>query len=692
MNVIKTSNVGVAGIIDYFITTPMTTVALIIVPKLSIEKTFSSNHHILQLLVDIISLVDPPPSSINNPNYSNDRIFKSNENKDKKYKKATQEDSKTSQSNQQNLHYIPGHTYKICDTQTFGTHHKKSLPLWEAEMICATEFVSICFNCCTTTPLRKMNQNQHDSIHIIGQENRLMPLYQAFDKYLNLSVEPKESNSGQNQSVIHLTVALPDNLDGTVAHQIINDKKINKKHSKYGMNKEETSIDDRIFPVIHEGMNISEVLEGIYHTKRVLNDSEAAPDNTKVDKKEHLKKPVDAIWLNYIDGKVFNARDLRHSKYWKDLNTVLKMMVEQRKPSKFSSKSINHHNDLNNVIIGITINYSNDSEYWEGASIDWLVQGVNEAILAALKDDANQSITKESTRLQQDSIEIEVLRVAKYVVGVPRLFLILSIHQFEKETEIKDCGASKKQNSNAVPNSIPTEIPKTPEVAQWQWHNKWPTIHDLLVDKKVEVDSLCYPNPHSPSPSTDRFRRVSPLICGLVKHIVSLKQKLAGSWWSNDAVKCVPQNTDLSISRQTNTRILVYEDGFQYVCPSLLKLQKTILSGLQISCCTEDPVQLFFLKEFAKSTECDDTKRLNVIQLPDKEIKHSNKTTQEKKICSTELLNVSSENLFTNQDGLILLIQGGCKRWKDMFGLNVTNWITDQDRDYRRKLLLQGNL
>jgi hypothetical protein len=255
VNAVKTSNVGVAGIIDYFITTPMTTVALIIMPKLSIEKMFSSNHPILQVLVDIISRVDPPPPSINNPNFSNDRIFKSNENKDKKYTKATQEDSKTSQSNQQNLHYMPGHAYKICDTQTFGTHHKKSLPLWEAEMICASEFVSICFNYFTTKPPRKdeINQNHHDSIHIIGQENRLMPLYQAFDKYLNLSEEHKESNPGQNQSVIHLTVAMPDNLDGTVAHQIINNTKINRKHSKYGMEKEEASNDDRIFPVIHEG-------------------------------------------------------------------------------------------------------------------------------------------------------------------------------------------------------------------------------------------------------------------------------------------------------------------------------------------------------------------------------------------------------------------------------------------------------
>ena len=81
-----------------------------------------------------------------------------------------------------------------------------------------------------------------------------------------------------------------------------------------------------------------------------------------------------------------------------------------------------------------------------------------------------------------------------------------------------------------------------------------------------------------------------------------------------------------------------------------------------------------------------------MIQLPDVDIKHTNRKTHDKNSSSSELLNDSITNLFKNQDGLTLLIQGGCKRWKDMFGLYVTNWITDQDRDYRRKLLLQGNL
>ena len=88
------------------------------------------------------------------------------------------------------------------------------------------------------------------------------------------------------------------------------------------MKQEEAFIDDKISSVIHEGINISEVLEGTYHTKR-----EESSNNTKMDNNDHLKKPVDAIWLNYIDGKVFNARDLRHSKYWRDLNSVLQMMV-----------------------------------------------------------------------------------------------------------------------------------------------------------------------------------------------------------------------------------------------------------------------------------------------------------------------------------------------------------------------------
>ena len=49
-------------------------------------------------------------------------------------------------------------------------------------------------------------------------------------------------------------------------------------------------------------------------------------------------------------------------------------------------------------------------------------------------------------------------------------------------------------------------------------------MYDLVLEKKVELNSLFQINPHSPTPSTYRFRRVSPLICGLAKHIANLKQ------------------------------------------------------------------------------------------------------------------------------------------------------------------------
>ena len=129
--------------------------------------------------------------------------------------------------------------------------------------------------------------------------------------------------------------------------------------------------------------------------------------------------------------------------------------MKQRKSSKHSPASFDQLNALNNVIIGITINYSNDSEYWEGACVDWLVQGVHEAILAALKDDTNENIFEDSTTGFEDKIEIEVLRVAKYVVGVPRLFVILLIRQFEEKRETK-----KHKTSDILPN------PKIPEVSK----------------------------------------------------------------------------------------------------------------------------------------------------------------------------------------------------------------------------------
>ena len=102
--------------------------------------------------------------SVNSQNNSDGRIFKLDENKDEKYKKPIhdQEVSNNIKSNQQNLQYVPGHIYKICDTQTFGTHYKKSLPLWEAEMICASEFVSICMN--HIPRKNEVNQNNHESI------------------------------------------------------------------------------------------------------------------------------------------------------------------------------------------------------------------------------------------------------------------------------------------------------------------------------------------------------------------------------------------------------------------------------------------------------------------------------------------------------------------------------------------------
>ena len=100
------------------------------------------------------------------------------------------------------------------------------------------------------------------------------------------------------------------------------------------------------------------------------------------------------------------------------------------------------------------------------------------------------------------------------------------------------------------------------------------------------------------------------------------------------------------------------------------------------------------MQEFAKSTECDETNnRLNVIPLPDQDLKHFNKNSQtqqeeEKVFTEQSESNISNENLFTNQDGLILLIQGGCKRWKDMFGSYITDWIMDKDKEYRKQILL----
>ena len=68
---------------------------------------------------------------------------------------------------------------------------------------------------------------------------------------------------------------------------------------------------------------------------------------------------------------------------------------------------------------------------------------------------------------REDKIEIEVLRVAKYVVGVPRLFVILFIRQFEEERATKT-----HKYSDILP------IPKTPTLT---------SIHSAKNLRKLNV-------------------------------------------------------------------------------------------------------------------------------------------------------------------------------------------------------------
>ena len=156
----------------------------------------------------------------------------------------------------------------------------------------------------------------------------------------------------------------------------------------------------------------------------------------------------------------------------------------------------------------------------------------------------------------------------------------------------------------------------------------------------------------------------------------------------------------------SHLKLLLYEDGFQHVCPALLNLNRksknlskdkeygngyqndekhSLEEGdansqpLQISCCSEDPLQIRFLKEFALSSLTCHKTQLNVIELPDRDIKHLNKN------CPKSNRDIS-DDLFVNHDFLILLIQGGCKRWKEMFCPYIRSWMEKLDKEYRESL------
>ena len=339
-----------------------------------------------------------------------------------------------------------------------------------------------------------------------------------------------------------------------------------------------------------------------------------------------------------------------------------------------------------------------------------MAEGVHDALVENYREGSGRMSDKENQDAKE-TFKINVLRVAKFAVGVPRLFVILKIPQLRSKMD--DIDSLNEPKTNCDYNLIP------PEVAQWQWHTEWSLMKDLLHSKKDEFNSLIYPNPHLPSPATDRFRRVCPIVCGLIKYMVTLHEGLNGLWWpSKDKVTHntrKAQQKDSSNTNNTDLKILLYEDGFQYVCPAILNLNrrsKNLLKkssdkaslvadinhcfvkgetnplSLEISCCSEDPLQLRFLREFALTSITCHNNQLNVIQLPDKDIKHLNKKPQERNHLSDKCRELvePNENLFGTQDCLFLLIQGGCKRWKEIFGSYIQEWMKAKEEKYQKNL------
>ena len=736
-----TANVFPAGILEYFITTPMTTVALIIGPKVLIPKTLSNQVHQMNIpsqkvLLNMIHRLKPPSSWSSDVNVSSksslDTTVKMCDKKS--FSRVEGETQSKFRLNEENLRYISGCNYKICDTNNdlFGSRNEKSFPLWDAEMICAFEFVSLCLDNSFNQTIRKDDSfpGRDRNIHIIGQESRLLPLYQAFYRRLMTPSEKTNYTDFDSEPLIHLTFALPDKLDGMFARHILHfyDHQNLGSENQFSMNESLASKYNRIHPLIHYNSTISEIVTETLCAK-IMPTDDKVNSSVKGDSLAQLKPPINGIWLNYVDGKVFNARDLRHSRYWKDLNYLLGVVLNQEESEKRFPTAAPYPNrqGLNHLMISLTINYSNDSEYWKGAAMDWLVQGVHEALITAYDEWREEHPTIEGPAISKsDSMfKIEVLRVARYVVGVPRLFVILKVHQHNHDDDKED---TKEDVSN--PPSTIWPILNPPDVAHWQWDTDWKSMKKLLKDREQEMSLKVHPNPRQPSPSTDRFRRVTPLVSGFVKHIVSFRGNINGRWGikeeSDDAfIKVLgskfcgnQKQGDAFLSDYVNTNIMLYEDGFQYVCPALINLKRSLMthldkdkvdqnfyqsktqklqddSNLELSCCSEDPLQLLFLKKFkvAETSKNNDRNSLNVIELPDKDIKHSKRNNNVQRTTALEASKIIKtkddkqlKDIFENQDCLILLLQGGCKRWKDMFGEYVSNWIFKKDQDYRINL------
>ena len=197
--------------------------------------------------------------------------------------------------------------------------------------------------------------------HVIGQESRFLPLYHALHSYSTTDIP------------IQLTVSIPGHLDGMFARNILQGKILKCKdiHSESSI-----SQGSGIRPFLYEDVNVSDIVEKLADTKMtsLLNEKCDSLDSHSF---HNVTYPITAIWLNYIDGKVYNARDLRHSRYWKDLNCLLKMVflqseqngtqcspnISDEKHHAENTSSLQTCRGVHNLLISITINYSNSNPH-----------------------------------------------------------------------------------------------------------------------------------------------------------------------------------------------------------------------------------------------------------------------------------------------------------------------------------------
>jgi hypothetical protein len=226
---------------------------------------------------------------------------------------------------------------------------------------------------------------------------------------------------------------------------------------------------------------------------------------------------LDAVWLGYEHQKAFSMQQLQRCGEWADVNELFRKRVLRE----------------DGGVLGILVGHSSNGECWEGAAVEWLVNGLQRAA-------ARWGL----------STGLELRRIASYNVSFPRLTVIFQVMRAPTSPTVPlVCNPRGAQSAGVVDAEQGAADASAPPPPPCQWQESH-TSSARFAERALQLKQ--------PSRDSTKYKRATKYICGLMRFH-----------------RC--------------RAVLLHEHGFHHIHPALLTLQQTQQQqqqgALRVCCC-----------------------------------------------------------------------------------------------------------